>query len=98
MTKKFLEIYGENPPSASVSVECALPPESADLGFLKIIENFRPFGMGNPKPLWLFEDVTISRVDFIGAEKKHVKIYLMENPNLPILLWNGKDQSNILQK
>lgn len=74
-----------------LKVEASLPPSDANLDFLTEIEKFKPFGIANPKPLWLFKNVTILDVQFLGEEKKHIKIFLKESPNLPILMWNAEE-------
>lgn len=93
MKQKFHEIYPDEIPARSISVESILPPYDATLENLKKIEKFRPFGIGNPKPLWLFENVTIVDMHYLGAEKKHIKIFVKENPLLPIIMWNGAEFS-----
>ncbi len=45
------------------------------------LEKFSPFGVGNPKPLFLFEDVEISGVRNFGKdkEKSHLELILKRN-------------------
>ena len=38
------------------------------------IAKLAPFGVGNPKPLFLFEQVPVNRVDTFGKEKQHLKL------------------------
>ncbi|MFQ5661719.1 MAG: hypothetical protein ACE5F2_00495, partial [Candidatus Paceibacteria bacterium] len=33
-----------------------------------------PFGIGNPKPLFLFEDTLIENVEHFGKENNHLKL------------------------
>ena len=40
----------------------------------RTLEKLAPFGMGNPKPTFLFENVTVSRVRQFGKEKNHLEI------------------------
>ena len=97
MKQKFLEIYGENIPNPSIKVEASISPYDVNLNFLQKIDAFRPFGLGNPKPLWLFENVQITEVQFLGTEQKHIKIFTKENPLLPIILWHGKEKIQYFQ-
>ncbi|MFZ2523348.1 MAG: DHHA1 domain-containing protein, partial [Minisyncoccia bacterium] len=39
-----------------------------------MIEKFAPFGLDNPKPLFLFENITISAVKLFGKEKNHLEL------------------------
>lgn len=38
------------------------------------IERFAPFGIGNPKPLFLFKKIIIADVSLFGKEKNHLKL------------------------
>ncbi len=38
------------------------------------IAKLAPFGVGNPKPLFLFEQVPVSRVELFGKERQHLKL------------------------
>lgn len=38
------------------------------------IEKLAPFGVGNPKPVFLFENVRVRRVEQFGKEKQHLKL------------------------
>jgi len=40
----------------------------------KNIERFAPFGVGNPKPVFLFQDVEIADVKIFGKEKNHLEL------------------------
>ena len=88
MKQKFFDMYGENIPHPSMNVEAKIDPKNVDIDLLDIIEKFKPFGIGNPRPLWLFEDVEITEIVMLWNEWKHRKIYIKQNPNLPLLYWN----------
>ncbi|MSU45510.1 MAG: single-stranded-DNA-specific exonuclease RecJ [Candidatus Zambryskibacteria bacterium] len=38
------------------------------------VEKFAPFGLSNPKPLFLFENINISAVKLFGKEKNHLEL------------------------
>lgn len=40
----------------------------------KLIEKLAPFGTGNPKPLFLFENITIDNVKMFGKETNHLEL------------------------
>jgi len=40
------------------------------------IERFEPFGMGNPKPLFLVRDLRVENVRQVGSDNKHLKLFL----------------------
>lgn len=39
-----------------------------------ILEKLGPYGVGNPKPMFLFENVKIDDVNYFGKEKNHLKL------------------------
>lgn len=38
------------------------------------IQKFAPFGVGNPKPIFLFENAKVRRMEQFGREKQHLKL------------------------
>ena len=48
----------------------------------KYIEKFAPFGIGNPKPTFRFEKVTLGDVRYFGKEKTHLELTLVPSPML----------------
>ena len=42
--------------------------------FLKTIDTFAPFGMGNPKPLFEIRDVCPNEISVFGKTKNHTKL------------------------
>lgn len=60
---------------------------------LEEIEQFGPFGIGNERPIFLFRDITITHMRFLGAERAHVLLTARrENGELvPVMgFWMGK--------
>jgi single-stranded-DNA-specific exonuclease len=87
---KFREKYDiVNLPGKTLKVECILSPTDITLENARLIETFRPFGIGNPKPLFLIENVTLSAVKWIGSEGKHASFFTQEVPGVKCLLWNA---------
>lgn len=62
-------------PVADIAVE-ELSHLNRDL--LYDLERLAPFGMGNPRPLFAYEDIDISRYKLVGKEKTHVKVELAD--------------------
>jgi single-stranded-DNA-specific exonuclease len=79
-------------PTKILQIECPLPPMDITVDILTEIDHFRPFGIGNPKPLFILENVTIATTKPLGQEEKHLSITLSENPSLKLLLWNASDK------
>jgi single-stranded-DNA-specific exonuclease len=47
-------------PHKTLNIECPLPHEAINIETLERIDAFRPFGIGNPKPLFILENITIA--------------------------------------
>jgi single-stranded-DNA-specific exonuclease len=47
------------------------------------LEKFQPFGLDNPKPLFLFENIQLQGVKLFGKEKNHLELKFKNG--------NGKD-------
>ena len=90
--QKFREKYDTyNLPEKTIRVEASISPTLATLQTLDTIEKFEPFGIGNPKPLWLLENITLKEVSSLGKEWKHLSLKCTENPNLKLILWNAEN-------
>ncbi|MDO8572861.1 MAG: single-stranded-DNA-specific exonuclease RecJ [bacterium] len=45
----------------------------------RLVEQLAPFGIGNPKPLFLFENIEIGGVKIFGKEKNHLELQFENN-------------------
>lgn len=90
---QFAQIHDiTNLPKKTLSIDCPLPPEKIDVKILEDIDHFRPFGIGNPKPLFILENITIATAKPLWQEEKHLSITISDNPLLKILLWNASEK------
>jgi len=90
ITRIFHEKYGKKElPKKTIIVESILHPKDLTLASVDALSRFRPFGIGNPKPLWLLKDVTILSTQPLGQEGKHLSIYIAEKPEIKLILWNA---------
>ncbi len=55
-------------------IDATLTLSEANWSTWKIVERFAPFGMGNPKPVFLFEKVRVSEVRKFGKENAHLEL------------------------
>ncbi len=60
-------------------VDATLSLEDVHFDTWKEIEKLAPFGVGNPKPLFLFEQLMVNRVEPFGKEKQHLKLIFEKN-------------------
>ncbi len=94
LLEKFATLHDvEDLPKRVLDIECALDvTRDITIANLDTIDRFRQFGIGNRKPLFILENVTIASTRPLGAEGKHLAITLAESPTLKLLLWNATDR------
>jgi len=77
--------------------------EEVDLNFnlaqlnknlVKQLEEFRPFGIGNPKPKFLFKDLDIKNCYRMGKDNSHLKFYL--NSDISAVAFNMGDAATLI--
>lgn len=56
------------------SIDAVLSLSDVSEKTYRSIERLAPFGLGNPKPLFLFQQVQISKIRMFGKTKEHVEI------------------------
>ena len=69
--------YGEvrrDIPEEEVVIDAVLSLDDVNERTFHDMNQLAPFGMGNPKPLFWFRDVTISDVSVFGKGKEHLKL------------------------
>lgn len=68
----------EVPIDASITLDDVTPQNYA------VIEKLAPYGMGNPKPTFIFKDVAITSIKEFGKEKNHLEILFTNNRGWPV--------------
>lgn len=73
---KRLEAYAQKNPFEPEPVKslAVLNPNILNLELLKIMQNFKPFGAGNPEPVLEIKKVQITDLKILGKEQNHLKI------------------------
>ena len=57
--------------------DAALTVEEATSAFLKKVEQLAPFGMQNPKPVFLLREVVVQEISQFGKSKEHLKLKIV---------------------
>lgn len=57
----------------TLRIETNLTLAEINSDFFKTLQIFKPFGIGNPKPLFLIQDFIPVSVDYLGKDGKHLK-------------------------
>ncbi|MHB8710280.1 MAG: single-stranded-DNA-specific exonuclease RecJ [Minisyncoccota bacterium] len=58
----------------SKHADAEITPEEATNAFLKKIERLAPFGVQNPKPVFLLREVVVREISRFGKSKEHLKL------------------------
>jgi single-stranded-DNA-specific exonuclease len=84
-------------PKRTIEVECALAPSDMTLETLAIIDRFRPFGIGNRKPIFILEDITITECRYLGKDESHLSLRCSEAPDVKMVCWRSADKKSLLE-
>ena len=83
--------------NAELEVDTTLSLSEVNWVNWKQIEKFAPFGMANPKPVFLFEKVKLSDARFFGKEKTHLELSFEGSPTKAILFFAEGEKYKILK-
>lgn len=61
-----------------IEIDAVLQEKHLTLGLVKTLKLFEPFGLGNPRPVFMLENVKIRNLSWIGKEKKHLKMKIVK--------------------
>ncbi len=70
----YLDLLKEEKLIEDTLVDRKLSLDEVNWETFRSIEKFAPFGLGNPKPLFLFENIKISNFKLFGKEKNHLEL------------------------
>lgn len=76
---------------SELSVDTALSLSDVTWSNWQQIEKFAPFGMANPKPVFLFENVVLREPRFFGKEKTHLEL-TFENSSVKAIMFFAEDE------
>lgn len=79
----FLELMKEEKIIEDTLIDKKLSLDDVNWNTYSSVEKFAPFGLSNPKPLFLFENINVSLVKLFGKEKNHLELKFKNS--------NGKD-------
>lgn len=83
LERKLCDAYAslniEEGEAAVVQADAELTPVNANTRLLSSLEKFAPFGMGNPKPVFLFRNVYVHDVSWFGKAQEHLRVQITED-------------------
>jgi single-stranded-DNA-specific exonuclease len=74
LNEAFLALKKENKPKAEIVIDKKIFLDEVNWDLYSQIERFAPFGLGNPKPLFLLENIEVKNVKSFGKEANHLEL------------------------
>ena len=69
-----------------LSLEASLGPGDISMELVDTVALLRPFGFGNPEPVFAVEGFTAGALNLVGADKRHLRLRL-DNPHKRGSIW-----------
>lgn len=70
------EAFAIKPPVPGISVDAVLKPENLDEKLIDELKYLEPYGMGNPKPVFLLKNVNLAWARRVGKTGEHLQAEL----------------------
>lgn len=88
-------LLGEGDRTPELSVDAVVTPESLSLELLDQLSCLEPFGVGNPKPVFVTRGLTLLR-DPLVMKERHLKFDLVDEKRkrFEAVWWDGVERSN----
>ena len=84
----FHEMFPDgNIPEKTLQVEMILASKDINLATYDIIHSFEPFWIGNRRPLFMTQNLTIQSAEFLWKEEKHLALMFQEIPKIKFIAW-----------
>lgn len=74
LNEAFVELLNEHKIIEDTLLDKKLSLDDVNWNTYSSVEKFAPFGLDNPKPLFLFENITVSATKLFGKEKNHLEL------------------------
>lgn len=75
-----------------ITIDAKIKIDDINMELLKNIQEFEPFGLGNPRPVFMMEQAEISEMRTVGKEGKHLKMRVgaIDTIGFDLGEWAGK--------
>ena len=65
----------------SIEIDLKISLNIVNPEFVREVSSLKPFGMGNPEPLFLSENVGIANMNIVGRDRQHLSFRLFDGSN-----------------
>ncbi len=77
----------------TVTIDARIPLDKLDWELQRHLEKFEPFGIGNPEPTFLTENISIVGVVPVGATGKHIRLMVQsDSPQIKKMMGFGMSE------
>lgn len=76
LSEAYREVKDTNPEGEELVIERKLEAGEVTWELWNMLESLAPFGVGNPKPLFMFEHAKLKNVRWFGKEANHLELLL----------------------
>lgn len=77
-------------------VDIEVQAQDINIESLSILNHFEPFGIANPRPVFLMKDMNLSSSFYIGKKKEHLKLVLdKEDSSFDAIMFGLKDPQKL---
>jgi single-stranded-DNA-specific exonuclease len=101
MLARAKEILANKPLTDQLEIDMLLPMSMMSVDLVKELDQLAPFGLANPKPVFLIEKVQVFDWQLLGKERSHLKFKVRQaEQSFEVLAWRKAallDQLNINQ-
>jgi single-stranded-DNA-specific exonuclease len=74
MIDSYKKVSGQDSDLFHITPDASLKPDDVTWQLFDQLKPLAPFGMKNEKPLFIFENIKLDRIDMFGKEKNHVRL------------------------
>lgn len=76
-----------------ISIDAVVASEDIAHDFAESLDGLKPFGLGNPKPCFMYSDLTVDTVRWLGKEGQHLKLSVHDGARVyDCIKFNGSEE------
>ena len=94
MQAKAKELLAEQNLEKTLSIDAVLSPQLLSLETNELIDEFSPFGLANPKPVFVLQKIVLKNYKLLGKEQEHLKLtvaFTNDQREYEVLAWYRAD-------
>lgn len=96
--KEAINAYGQEHMTTKdfylrISIDAVVASEDIAHEFAESLDSLKPFGLGNPKPCFMYNDLTVDTVRWLGKDSQHLKLNVHDGARVyDCIKFNGSEE------